>query len=236
MIEKISFNPIAFKSYDSTPNVASNPIDNQPRDFNSDFYIDKKGVEAIKAKTFVANPIDIDKPISMNDYVNKLTKAGLIEGKDFEIIKDSKNGGGSIYITKGQEKLFKVVHWNEGSDIKNYDGYENFFYPINKEDLSKIAYRYDSEGYLEEKWMEYNNPDIHKNLFPENIDITTTSEEYLKMLDSKNIKYDIEKTPVENQGTMTSIWELNNENQVEKEVTFFEYPNGEKTIFYADTP
>jgi len=180
---------INFKSSSLKSQNASNPIDNQPRNFDSNFYIDKKGAEAIKSKNFVANPIDINKPISMNDYVNKLTKAGLIEDKDFKIIKDSENGGGSIYITKGQEKLFKVVRWYNGNQVENYDGYEDHSYPINKDDLSEIICQYDSEGYLEEKTLQYDNPDKHKDLFPENIDITTSSEEYVKMLDSKNIKY-----------------------------------------------
>lgn len=236
-INKIqNFNSISFKNVDSNFLKISTPIDNQPREFDSKFYVDKKGAEAIKSKNFVANPIDINKPISMNDYVNKLTKAGLIEGKDFEIIKDPENSGGSIYITKGQEKLFKVVRWHNGNQAENYSGYEDHSYPINKNDLSEIICQYDSEGYLEEKTLQYDNPDKHKDLFPENIDITTSSEEYVKMLDSKNIKYDIEKTPVENQGTMTSIWEYNNENRIEKSVTFFDYPNGDRTIFYEDTP
>lgn len=229
-------NSIHFKSASMNFQNISNPIDNQPRNFDTNFYVDKKGAEAIKSKNFVANPIEIQKPMSMENYINKLTRAGLVKNKDFEVFKHSEDGGGSIYITKGQEKLFKVVRWDDGNGIENYAGYENYTYPINQEDLSEIVYSYDSDGYLEEKRMEYSNPDAHKDLFPKNIDITTSSDEYVRMLDSKNVKYEIDKTAVDNQGTMTLIWEFNNENRVEKEVTFFEYPNGDRSIFYKDTP
>lgn len=236
-INKIqNFNSISFKNVDSNFLKISTPIDNQPRNFDSNFYIDKKGAEAIKSKNFVANPIDINKPMSMDDYINKLTRAGLVENKDFEVIKDRENGGGSIYITKGQEKLFKVVRWHDGNSTENYNGYEDHTYPINQGDLSEIVYSYDSDGYLEDKRMEYSNPDAHKDLFPDNIDITTSSDEYARMLGSKNIKHKIDKTKVDNQGVMTSIQEYNNENREEKSVTFFEYPNGDRTIFYEDTP
>ena len=50
-----------------TGNV-TNPIDNKPREFASDFYINAKGAEALKANCVISNPLDICKPVSADDY------------------------------------------------------------------------------------------------------------------------------------------------------------------------
>ena len=127
------------------------------------------GADAIKVRNFVANPLDINKPISMNDYKNKLINAGLVENRDFDVVSNNETGGGSIFITKGQEEPIKVVHWFNGSGAENYTGYEDCFYPKNQGDLTKIGYYCDSDGTVEEVRKRYSNPDAHLDLFPENI-------------------------------------------------------------------
>lgn len=191
MIEKIKMNPVVFKSYSSASNVVTNPIDNKPREFNPDFYIDKNGAEAIKAANFVANPLDINKPISMKDYKNKLINAGLVENKDFDVISSPEYGGGAIFITRGYDKPIKTVFWDDGLGAENYSGYEDIFYPKNQGDIAEVRYIYDEKNILNEKTMVYANPDAHKDLFPENIDINTTPEDYIKVLKQNGIKYDV---------------------------------------------
>lgn len=243
MIEKIHYNPIAFKSYNSISNDVSNPIDNKPREFSSDFYVDKNGADAIKVRNFVANPTEINKPISYNNYVKQLQNANLVENKDYVLDEyDVGNGRKDYCVTiirnGNDDKPYKIVSWNNGNEIENYNGYEDIFYPIGNNQPNTTYYSYDKENLLDSKVFRYENPKMHKELFPENIDINTTSEEYTKMLDSKNIKYDISKTSVEDNGIMTSIHEFDKNGYDEvKNITFFEYPNSSnKTIFYSDTP
>lgn len=236
MIDKITnFNPVAFKGYSATSQNVSSPIDNQPREFNSGFYVDKAGADAIKVRNFVANPLDINKPISMNDYKNKLINAGLVENKDFDIINDNEFGGGSIFITKGQEEPIKVVHWHKGNSSENYTGYEDCFYPKNQGDLSQIIYRYDKDGILEDIRKRYSNPDAHLDLLPENIRFNTTPEEYIKLLDKQGIKYEVDKQNID--GTnFVSIYEATPEGTLSKETSFAKSNDGIQSIYHSCSP
>jgi len=240
MIQKINFNPIAFRGYSSSLNEVSNPIDNQPREFNSDFYVDKNGADAIKARNFVNNPTEINKPIAYDDYVKQLKNANLIENRDYVLEEYTVDGETGFYVriirNGNQDKTYKTVFWANGKDVNNFGGYEDTAFPINNNEPT-IYTRYDKEGILESNTLEYDNPDEHKDLFPENIDINTTSDEYIKWLDSKNIKYDINRVQIgERDSYVTSIHELDNEDREVKSTTFFEYPNGDKSIMQDSNP
>ena len=241
MIEKVNINPTAFKSYSYISNSISNPIDNRPREFNSNFYVDKAGAEAIKVKNFVENPTEIRKPISYEDYIKQLKNANLVENKDYILNEyDNTNGSKDYSVTimrnGNNEKPYKIVFWNNGKNLENYNGYQDNVYPIKNNQPNTIIFGYDAKGYLERKISQYENPDMHKDLFPENIDINTTSQEYINILKQKNIKYDVNTNTLEDDGTITSIHELNDEGKEIKAITFFEYKNGNKSIFYNDTP
>lgn len=227
MIQKINLNPIVFKSYKSTHNENSNENDNQQREFNSEFYVDKKVAEAIKAKNFVSNPAEIDKPLSYDDYIKQLKNANLVENKDYEVNEYETNEYKRYYvdiIKSGNTEPYKTVYWHNGKGVENYDGYENYLYPMTKNQPT-IYLRYDRDGILEDTIKEYSNPDAHKDLYPEDIDINTTPKEYVKILDSKNIKYYVKKVATENDEVSTYIYELDNDGNERKIVTFVEYPN-----------
>lgn len=236
MIEKLNnLNGVAFRGYSTVSQNFSNPIDNQPREFNSDFYVDKKGAEAIKVRSFVANPLDINKPISMNDYKNQLIKAGLVENKDFDIINDNEDGGGSIFVTKGREEPIKAVHWHNGKGSENYAGYKDCFYPKNQGDLTKFSYYCDENGVVEEIRKRYSNPEAHMDLFPENMTINTTPEEYTKLLEKQGIKYEVDKQNVD--GTIyIVISEAAPDGTLSKRTSFLKSNDGSKSIYHSCNP
>ena len=70
MINKISFNPIVFRNNQAKGSSVTNP-NNTQHDVKTDFYIDKKGAEAIKnynSLTPVKQSLtDISEPISFED-------------------------------------------------------------------------------------------------------------------------------------------------------------------------
>lgn len=227
---KVGVNPIVFKSYSSISNRASNPIDNKPRDFNSKFYVDKNGAEAVKVRNFVNNPLSISSPISLNSYKRQLINAGLVEEKDFSVIKNS--DGGSIYIRSGEELPRKVVRWhdgNGGTDADNYSGYEDHIYPKNQGDLREIEYSYDKNGLLEEVIHYYSDPDKHVDLLPANISINSTPEEYIKLLDKQNIPYEVDKETID-KTDFISVYEKSSEGNITKATTFTNSNDGIKTI------
>ena len=191
MINKIQINPIIFRGYDVSPVRVTNPIDNKPREFNSDFYIDKNGAEAIKSYNIVSNGTEIKQPISFNDYVNQLERAGLKKDYDFNAFVNENEASVYVYNSDGHYPI-KIVRWFDGNDANAYTGYEDIIYP-KTDDIANVSKRYNKNGIMDEKTIAYNNPNAHKNLFPYGIDENSTPESYTNYLKQNGIHYEIEK-------------------------------------------
>lgn len=224
MINKININPIQFKGYSNTQQSTTNPTDKQPKNFKPGLYVDKEYAEAIKNYTLVANPAEINMPISMQDYIKKLTKGGLIEGKDFTVTDDG------VYIDRGGDKCYKAVYWFDGNDADHFSGYTDISYPINKEP-SCIRKSYDRDGILETRQTVFDNPESHKDLFPKNVtDVDMKVSDYLAVLEQKGIKYEVLKD-----AEYTDIREYDENDKLAKRTTFGEFRDS-KLISQSNYP
>ena len=226
-------NSAAFRGYNAQAGNVTNPIDNKPRDFSSDFYIDSKGAEALKANCVISNPLDICKPISADDYKSKLIKSGMVEGKDYDII-PKENGGTSIFVEK-KDGSSKAVFWSGGNGTENFDGYQDIYRPANRPDIDETVMTYDKNNILEIKETRYRNAMEHKELFPENIDLDTTAKDYVDILNKNNINFEFEEAE-ENGMKNAIIAEKDGNGNLFKMTSFSEYPDGVKFINQSYNP
>lgn len=241
MLQKVQFNQASFKGYSS--NVVDKVViaDNKTREYNGNFYLDKDAAIAMRAASLVANPVDIHKLISYDDYLKQLKNAGLVENKDYTLNEYEYGNGNKEYeiiLIKNNDtdKPYKIVSWSNGKGLENYNGYQNNLYPI-KEGQPLISLNYDVNGDLESKISQYENVDS-KDFLPTGIDIATTSQEYINKLEAKGIKYEVSRnSDLENETTVTiREFEKGNEEKEVREITFIEGEEGSKMIFCQDRP
>lgn len=197
MVEKVNFSAVPqnvqFKA--NSAKVSDPQVNFCANESKNGLYVDKETAEAIK--NYMTNPLNMNGPVALNDYKDMLVKSGLVEGKDFEI-KNFENRlthkvSHVIRISQKDdpEKIRKVVFWKDGDGVENYDGCADTYYLANGGDRESFTVHRDSKGRTTEQSTVYKNPDNHKNLFPENIDLNTKPEDYMKLLDEKNIKYEV---------------------------------------------
>lgn len=190
MINKIQINSVMPNTSKAFRGIATNP-NNCEQKCNSDFYLSKNAADALKSYNISFMGTNIDKPMSLESYIKQLENSGLVKDKDFSII--SHEDGATIFI-EGKDDDYgptKAIYWYEGNGINNYYGYEDLFYP-NDNDIECISKRYNKNGKMYEKTIEYKFPDKHKDLFPAGIDKNTTPESYINYLKQNNIDYEIE--------------------------------------------
>lgn len=215
MIEKVSFNNVQFKgNAPQAKETQTNTIKNN-NDMKGDFYIDKKTADALVA--YVAHPINNNKPIAMDTYIAQLKAAGMKEGEDFEV------HGNTLFIRnyKNKDQLRKAVFWRDGRGAENYDGCDDVFYIQNADHNLRISY--DRNGKMTGQAYLYPNADKHKNLFPENIDINTTAEDYMKVLDKQGIRYKTE-TKEHGESIETLVAEYSKDDEITKITGFHTSP------------
>ena len=234
MNEISRINNTAFRSYTAQAGGVTNPIDNKPREFDKDFYIDSKGAEAIKANCFVSSPLTITKPVSMNDYKSKLDHAGMIEGKDFDIIKRD-DGGASIFVENKDGNSSKAIFWSGGTEADNFDGYQDVSRPINRPDIDETVLTYDRNNILEMKETRYRNALEHKELFPQNINIDTTAKDYVQILEKNNANFEFEESD-DNGIKNAVIAEKDSGGNLIKMTSFANYPDGTTFINQSHNP
>ena len=204
------------------------PVDNKPREYNSEFYIDQKGAEALKLKSFVANPLEIDKPIAFDDYMKKLNKAGLVEDRDYNVYNYS-DGSVSLFLRKSKAHA-TVIRWEGGKGIDNYACHEEQFYSEKNGKETLLSMEYNRDGILNTIEETYYNIEKHKDLLPENIDINTKPDDYIKTLEQKNIKFEVDKD-----NSWTMIVEFDKNNRPVK-TTIFGEEDDEKSIMQHTSP
>jgi len=216
MIEKINFSNLAFKGNVPQAKEKSVNVNDNNSQTKGDFYIDKKTAEALAA--FVAHPINNNKPIAMDTYVAQLKAAGMKEGEDFEVHKDT------LFIKnyKDKDQLRKVVYWSGGTGIENYDGYDDVFYSRTSDD--SVRFTHDRNGKLTGQANLYMDADLHQHLFPQNIDINTTAEDYMKLLEKQGVKYKTETKHRDNV-LITHIAEYSKDDEITKITGFYTSPH-----------
>lgn len=237
MNEINNFNPIAFRSYSAPTQQGNvtNPITTPQVNTEKaqDFYIDQKGVDALKANIVMSNPLDITKPISADDYATKLQKSGLEKGKDFEIM-NHQDGGRSVYVIDKNGNPIKSAIWSGGVSADNYDGCTNISYPEN-DGIASVATTYNKNNAMDMREVRYKDVENHKDLFPENIDMNTTAEDYVKILQKQNINYEMEKQ--EEQGNKNVfIVETDKNGNMNKMTSFNDFADGSRMIGQSNTP
>ena len=234
MNEIKNLNLTSFRSHsvNETTSKATNPINVQDKSSGSDFYIDRKRIDVIRANAGISkNPADILKPISFGDYTAKLRRAGMKEGIDYEIFDYSKDSK-TVYIKDKSGEPVKTVFWFGGDDAENYSGYQSIILQKNN---SKVITEYDRNNIMSKKSVWYEDANAHKDLFPSGIDLNTTSDEYVSKLKKENIKYDILKND-EKDEKRSLIIEEDAEGNPLKMTDFIEYSDGSKFINQSNSP
>jgi len=179
-------NNVQFRA--KTSKVVNPQIDTDEKVQINGVYVDKKNAMAVIKN--ITHPVNMTKPVALDDYKKMLADAGLVEGKDFEVKKFDKAGHAIMLIRSKDEpdKIIKRVYWRGGEGIENYDGCTETMYPNNPEIVS-INLQRNPQGRVTEQTTTYANPDKHKELFPKNIDMSTTAKDYKKILDEQKVKY-----------------------------------------------
>ena len=112
MLQKASVNRVFFKGNSPVLLKQENSQDNKPREFDSNFYVDKKGASAIRAKYFVASKYPAErKPISFDEYMEGLKR---VPGQDYDVTLKGENGSKgaiiAIYYKRGDVEISKNHH------------------------------------------------------------------------------------------------------------------------------
>lgn len=222
-----SVNPIAFKSYAVQSGNVTNPIDNKPREFNSEFYIDAKGAEALKSQFIPLNSTSNNKAVGLQNYIENLVNSGMVEGKDFEVYKNE--DGANISLFDKNNRPIKFMYWDKGIAAENFGGYRDVEY-FQDSDVSEIRTEYDKDGKIVVKEKVYKNAENHKDLFPQGIDMNTTAKEYIKTLNDKNANFEIHENENSETGKYSFIVESDKDGVPEKMTSFSEYNDGMRFI------
>ena len=152
MLQKVSVNRVFFKGNSPVLLKQENSQDNKPREFDSNFYVDKKGASAIKAKYFVASKYPAErKPISFDEYMEGLKR---VPGQDYDVTLKGENGSKgaiiSIYYKRGDVEISKNHHWINGLGSENYNG---GFETMNFKDPSKPTIMTAYDKYQKPEWI-----------------------------------------------------------------------------------
>ena len=191
MIQKVGVNPVLYSGNSPVLLKQENSQDNKPREFDSNFYVDKKGASAIKAKYFVASKYPAErKPISFDEYMEGLKR---VPGQDYDVTLKGENGSKgaiiSIYYKRGDVEISKNHHWINGLGSENYNG---GFETMNFKDPSKPTIMTAYDKYQKPEWISYSydsNIEKHLDLLPKDISLKTTPGNYEEYLKSNNIDY-----------------------------------------------
>ena len=154
--------------------------------------------------------------MSLKDMVKWFELQGKVEGKDFEI-DSSCTLGNTLLILKnkqGQEEL--AIHYDNGNHSE-WSGYEVSEYTNGK--LTKQTSR-DFNGNLNSTLQVYKNEKVG-HLLEEGLSYSTTPEEYINYLKSKNINHKVEYSGVEDNNRSIHISILNNGNKATKGIWFY---------------
>ena len=193
MIQKVQINPVFFRGNETVKTNNTATFDNTPREFNSNFYVDKKGADAIKAmnfqpaKAFVAPP----KPLSLDDYIISIEKEG-VPGQDYDVTIMGQNAskGARVYVyhERNGYRYEKCAHWIGGTGAENFDGMFETIEPMRgNETKPRIMISFDKN--FQPKWMTetYINVENHLDLLPKNISPNSTPDNYEKYLNDNHI-------------------------------------------------
>ena len=239
MVNNVSnFNSTAYKNYAVQNSGITNPIAaSNVKEQNNDSLLDTKTAQAIKSyNTPIINFKGDRTAVSLDDYKTKLTQAGKVEGKDFSVKELPYKDEIQMNILSADRKHFeKSIFWAGGTGKENYDGCVEFNYPKDGSDIIEVIKYYDKNGNSKMTTEHYKNGKNHPELFPQNINTTTTAKDYVKSLEASGANFDAENFE-ENGEKFTMVVEKDKEGNVIRMTSFTEASDGLKFINQENKP
>ena len=215
-ISNISFYNYNVSLKGSNETLQTNHNENKLQNFSNEYMSsDVSSASRAYGLSFVNKNKTIPQ-MSLKDMVKWFESQGKIEGKDFEI--DSSCTMGNTVLTlknkQGQEEL--TIHYDNGNHNK-WNCYEVSEY-ING-NLRKQTSR-DENGNIMANLQVYKNDEVG-HLLEDGLSYSTTPEEYINYLKSKNVDYKIEYSGEEDNNRSVHISILDHSNKETKSVWFY---------------